>query len=442
MRRSILHVAAAMVAGAVAPAALAGADKAGPACAHDPHYEDRALWPAEVDKTAYRKQAWAKARLLVWAHPGKGGPGAPDPASARNWLEGGRPATSVPDANTDVLLPDSAAPYSLGHRGAMTPSLTCRHLTVGDNATVYAVRLAFHGNVWIRPRGGLRLKTLAPVGDKHTFLRSEVDLGKGREGRPGKMFSVYFKQNKPGGSVEMIGHFATVDEVHLFAGATILSPGCRFEPGRNSTPLVDKGASLVLLDGAYFGKWLNDMRMLDLVLRGTLQGGTPSRPLAKDATLALSFRNWNRTELGQGSEFTGDNKPHRVRRAVLGRRASLMVEPGGAIRTFAADGSEAKLVVRWHGIERNWVANLDLAAQEKRYGRTIPRYITVYLDANTTVDGVRFDHVHKGGVLFRDAATRATWRNITFGAHNGATPDELFRHLPDGVTKKGSPGRY
>ena len=46
----------------------------------------------------YMYQTWPKARLLVWARPGRSGTGEPG-----DWLENGQPATEPPDENTDVL---------------------------------------------------------------------------------------------------------------------------------------------------------------------------------------------------------------------------------------------------------------------------------------------------------------------------------------------------
>jgi hypothetical protein len=274
------------------------------------------------------------------------------------------------------------------------------------------------------------------VESKHTFLRND-----GPQGR----FTVYYTQSKPEGSVELIGAFETQDEVRVFDGDMVLAPDCRFEPGRNSTPIVDKRARLVLLDGAYFGKWLNDMHSLDLVLRGTLQGGTPERPLARDCTLGLSFQNWAQVELGQSNEFAGNDRKSALYRGLLERKASMLVLPGGRILTHNRQDSTATLVIRWHGLKLgDWRGKnsgyLDLTETllklSKQYGRSIPPLITLYLDSDTMIDGVELDHVHQGGILYKDPATRARWRKITFGENNRGSPDQLFQHLPEGMTTR------
>lgn len=41
--------------------------------AHDPVYDDRALWPDLVGAEAFLAQTWEPAPVLVWAHPGTAG---------------------------------------------------------------------------------------------------------------------------------------------------------------------------------------------------------------------------------------------------------------------------------------------------------------------------------------------------------------------------------
>ncbi len=60
------------------------------------------------------KQQWPPARMLVWAKPGTSGTAM----TAGNWMEfasaadyaagkTGKPAAKMPDANTDIILPDA-----------------------------------------------------------------------------------------------------------------------------------------------------------------------------------------------------------------------------------------------------------------------------------------------------------------------------------------------
>jgi hypothetical protein len=284
------------------------------------------------------------------------------------------------------------------------------------------------GNVWFREgsrfycSGGLLAR-----GGAHCFLRNDA----------GDRISQYYKQDKPGGSVEMIGHVTTLDEFHILNGDLIVAEDNRVEPGRNAHPIVEKEAKLVLLDGAYFGKWINDLKIIDMMLKGTIQGGTPERPLTRDCTLGLGFQNWTGAELGQSKwEGKGGQKSRSIR-SKLARKVSMVCQRGSAIRAHRARGSDASIVVRWHGFEKSY--GFDLLGKEKEHNVRIPRNITVYLDEDTMADGVKFDHLHKGGLMFKDQATRARWRNVSFGEHCDGRPDELFRHYPQGIdTKRGT----
>ena len=379
---------------------------------------------------AYMQESWPKARLLVWARPGRKGTGQPD-----DWLEDGKPATEPPDENTDLLVPGVEAEDGRPpRRWDLAERITCRHLTIAAGANAFIHTLHCAGNIWIE--GRCMLISCNLVGSKHSFLRNDG---------PQARFTVYYTQSKPESSVELIGTFETQDEVRVFDGDLILAPDCRFEPGRNSTPIIDRRGRLTLLDGAYFGKWLNDMHSLDMVLGGTLQGGTLQRPLARDCTLALSFQNWSQVELGQSGEFAGDDRKSNLYRGLLARKAGMLVQEGGSIRTYREAGSEASLTITWHGLTLGqWRGKnsgyLDLtetlAELSEQYGRTIPPKITVYFDTNTTVDGLKLDHVHAGGILYRDQATRDRWQNITYGENNGGRPDQLFKHLPQGLTSR------
>lgn len=61
------------------------------ATAHNPQYDNKGLWPHDVEKTDYFKQHWPKATVMVWARTG----GDPGQGNARiraelrnpsNWL--------------------------------------------------------------------------------------------------------------------------------------------------------------------------------------------------------------------------------------------------------------------------------------------------------------------------------------------------------------------
>jgi hypothetical protein len=110
--------------------------------AHDPQYDNRKFWPESVKKTAYHKQQWPKATLMVWAKTDKRYVTV-NPRDPSNWLIDGKPANRLPDRDTDIVIPPGRYTIRSDDRSAFH----VRHATVGTG-----VRFNFHfrgrGNVW------------------------------------------------------------------------------------------------------------------------------------------------------------------------------------------------------------------------------------------------------------------------------------------------------
>jgi hypothetical protein len=364
----------------------------------------RELPPPGPAEAAYMKETWPEARLLVWAHPGEGGQRGFDALDPKNWLEGGRPASSPPDKDTDIVLPDADAYYSTARA-----VITCRHVTIGRNARLLTKGRTVYGNTWIRSGGESRNGgNLSFKGGRHTFIRND---------NPDKaMVSQYVVHDKPGASCEFIGRITTMDEFKIFNGTLVVAPDSRVEPGRNAMPVIGPSGTLALMDGAHFGKWINQFNP-DMKLRGTIQGGLPRRPLTRDCLFGLSFHNHEKTDFpGEGEKF---------RKMLLGHKVSMIVGSGAALRVFSRDLERATMVVGWHGIDKTYKPP-GLTEVEKKHGKQIQRKVTLWFDADTTVEGVRFDHIHKGGLILRDPSTRGRWKNVTFGEGCDGKPDELF----------------
>lgn len=66
----------------------------------------------------------------------------------REQRRGRQPAKEPPDADTDIVFPDSATPYNV----SMTEQ-SCRHLTVGRNAIVEGLYNRVTGNIWVKFSG-------------------------------------------------------------------------------------------------------------------------------------------------------------------------------------------------------------------------------------------------------------------------------------------------
>jgi len=363
------------------------------ATAGDPHYENRALWPEHMGETAYYREKWPKARVLVWAHPGKSDRSV-DPTQPRNWLENGKPATKPFDEETDLVFPDSDSRYMARVK---KQTLACRHLTVGRNAFVSLQKLTVHGNVWIKEGGDIGwLEEFS--GDEHTFARND-------NSKPGS-FRIANKltlTKSPDASAEIVGNFQTGDDLNLISGVFIVGPDAMFQPGDRSIQGIYPKATLVLLSGAKLHKRGNQHYNCEIVVAGKLLAGLPDRPLTRDCFLGISYKNKKDRPGVRGG-------PHHY---------GLVVLKEGTLRIHSADPTKARLVLGWHKQERQSGVGGDPSGA--------PRKIDVVFMGDVEIDGIEFNDLHKGGILLPDPASKANWKNVFYGEDNLGKPEDLYR---------------
>ena len=86
--------------------------------ADNPQHDNKEAWPNLVGDEYFAEQKWEKKRLLIWNTHGKaemirGRRGGLDGNNPANWINAdtGQPAKSIPDMDTDIILPDSDRPY-------------------------------------------------------------------------------------------------------------------------------------------------------------------------------------------------------------------------------------------------------------------------------------------------------------------------------------------
>jgi hypothetical protein len=416
------HAAAAFLAGAIlAWSGGRSAPAAGPttrpwtgyplyakASAHAPHYADRTIWPAWVEKTDFAKETWPKARVLVWAHAGKFERSA-DPADAANWLEvptsaaaaaGEAPAASrraakPPDGHTDVVFPSSTKRYQVSGR----KPFRARHVTVGSGARVRLRDGDIEGNLWVKAGGSYsRAKGIFGAADKDTFCRSDNEA---LQLIPNML--VHNKRKDKG--TEWIGNWKTGDEVNLFAGRMIIAPGGTFLPTDRRLMRVARDAELVLLSGCTFHPRGNQYIKDDMLIQGKLLAGTPRRPLTEDCVLGLSFKARGKVERSGAHD------------------AGLILAPQGEIAVHSADPKTARLVFKWH---RRPTESGQFRDGEPKALAKVPHGINMVLAGTTRLNGVEFNDVVTGGIRMPDPTVRTRWRNVAFGAGNFAPPEELF----------------
>jgi len=420
------------------------------ATAGDPMFSDKTLWPMLGGKEYFLKEAWPKTRTLVWAKPGTAGnPKSRKPedlvvTDPKNWLEDGKPATSLWDQDTDLVLPPAEKQYELSFRDCGTKQIY-RHITVGRNAALTGggdgVGRQIFGNVWIKRGGSIGSQgSTGFLGKQHVFYRNDND----EHGGDTQYYGFDKQDNR---SIEFIGTNGTGDEFGINGCMVIIGQDSRMTPGRDAEPRITKGGTLVLMDGAYFGNWIDNFGHVDLNVEGNVWGGLPERPLTRNCVWALSFKNF--TSAG----FT--NSQGKV--TPYGRVVSARIHPGGSLKSFSAVGANAgHLVVTSMGEQVSalgardlpgsygWVFEREKASQYPdridRYAwfDKLPRGLDIAIEKSVVVENVEFDHFRKGGIMVDDIAAAQKWKGVQYGKHNLTSKDALLAPLP----KLGKNGSY
>ena len=391
-------------------AATAKAPTYAKARADQPLYEDKALWPLLEKNAAYVIETWPKARLLVWANPGVDGPWA----EATSWLEGGKPASAVPDANTDVLLPAADQPYVIKNEVGF---IVCRHVTLEKGARFQggdSHELRYFGNCWVKIGANLNINVAKPVGPKHVFCRNDHRMARNPIGHPsgnstengieGNVDGHYiFVGKDKDGSVEYLGVHHAADKIFLQGGTTIVGPDSCLMSGGWNRPVIEPAATMVLMSGAFTGQRdFNDGRFCEDSLRveGALQAGTIERPLTRDAVVSLNYKD----------------------SATYTKARGMIVTPSGSLSVHSKDPQLARLVFRWSGVDEQ----IDRASLMINGGADVSRRISVSILGRAEFDGVLFMDVDRGGIQLADVTAKAAWKHVVFGANCGAAPEALY----------------
>jgi len=414
----------------------------GPA-AHDPQFTLKAAWPQLTGKEAFASQTWPKGRLLVWAKPGQnaGRRGELSPMDAANWLVDGKPASEVIfDEETDVLIPASDKVYTVNFREMKSiPRQVMRHVTVEANAHFRGggdgIGRQIHGNVWVKREGMMSAQGATSfVGPKHTFVRNDnvplVSPGTSLWGKDDQlaryMLSQYFSFGKAkDASVEFLGQILVLDEFMVESGTCIVGENSMLQPGRSANPWVGKDGTIALMDGAFFGNWSNTYEESDLEVRGgSVQGGLPSRPLHRPATLAVHWKNWTKDQYLGGKRdadlpgwFVSPGFYDDSKQGTFQRRPGLRLGQGSTLRSFTTDPAIALLSISEYTPE---VGNTygppkgapfgaaDPKGKPNEYAaliriwtwsQNLPRGIDVHCAPGVTIDGISFVGLRPKGLL-------------------------------------------
>ncbi len=410
------------------------------ATAHEPQFDDKAIWPQVTGKEEFLKGTWSGGHTYVWANPGinsqarrnKQGPDPFDPAS---WLENGKtPQSVVFGQDTDLVFPPSDKRYSVDLSGEAMRNAgfrsEFRHLTVGRNAHLSCggdgAGRRHYGHVWIKHGGSMGGNGEAKfVGDQPAFFRCDTDPGLQKI-----ILSQYFGFAKNQEvTTEVLGRVDMLDEFSVDS-PLIIGPDSRMHPGRAARPRIGPHGTLILLDGAFFASWTNYLESPDLTVKGgTVQGGLPDRPLTRNAFLGLSYKNYTNAVFEHG-----DTKVDC--RFV----PSAMFEKGSTIRTISKDIEKARLVIcwnnflhgaalgrtRWETVDGRYQKALKVEAERlfMVWFESLPKFIDISFGDNVTIDGVEFDYMHAGSLRTTTERPLTQWKRIYFGPHCQATGDE------------------
>ena len=436
--------------------------------AANPQFADKEAWPDLVGDEYFLKEKWEEGRTYIWnvaksieAGKQRGRRHGPDGSDPANWIDAatGKPATELPDMATDLILPDSETPYKAALGEADKKGAFCRHVTIGRNSTFSSWGARHHrfrlfGNLWIRPGGSMRTGqgNLAFSGDKHTFLRYDWPedgvLRRLHDERAVSPFKVdgeiiktpwmancigtYMSHDKPEGiSTEVFGLVRMADEVGIKSGTFIIGRDSRFVSTGPASISVNKGARVVLMDGAQGSHGMNQFVNRDWGVQdgGEVTGGTPDRPLKRDAYMGLGYRNWQNLPIPQR-----ENEKKPIPTTADGTKMyyayggyNAMVK--GNLIGYPAPGSDARLVVCWQRISSGGAGSwgrTDEAFQEV-FPDFVPK-IGIWISPGSMLENLRFDDLHRGGIVTESIETFKKWKNISFGDDClSKDPGELVR---------------
>ncbi len=427
--------------------------------ANDPQFDNGDAWPDLVGDEYFLKQEWPKARLLIWARADRtpvGGQPRPDIADPASWIDAatGNPADAIPDMDTDVIFPDTDGPYRVTGKG-----FTCRHLTVGRNADFQpggGHSAQVFGNVWIRPGGIFYVyRTLMLAGGRDAFFRHDwpedgrlkelhdtgaiipFDPAKkqpspwGWRADRGPCVSHFFQHDRPDGSTEMIGYSCSRDEVGIKAGRFMIGRDSRFLCGGAAMIDIHQDAEIVLMDGAVTGKTINQFGSCLRMRGGQLTAGTPDRPIKRDARMGVGYCNW------MNLSFPDQVVGRRGHACDYGRFSATV---SGKLIGYPADGSDARLVFGWQRVSLgDGGRGVNATEGFNRVFAELPPKITVWVDSETQLENVRFEDLHRGGIVTQGAKAVNNWKNVTFGEGClSGSRDELIREHP-GTVHHGRP---
>jgi len=417
----------------------------GQATAQAPGFSATAVWPHLSGKEYFLKTVWPKARALTWAHPGESGySNKLDPLDPANWIdsETGKPATELCDLDTDLVLPASTKDYDVdwiqvGH-GKQPQGLRARCVTIGSKAAFKCGGATIRGSVWVQRDGSfLNMGMVTFGGGQHCFFRNDNDRSLSRNRVVGwwvdpTQVSQYLKLDKgQDASLEFLGHSMTIDEFQVESGSLIVGSDSVLEMGRECYPYIAAKGRIVLLNNAWFAKFVIDFYACDLEVRGgTLQAGLPERPLTRDAYFRIGVKNFSKAIYKRPAAKNEDEEF--MKTYMQAREPGMILRAGSSLRSLPAAGSQAKLVISPlpYDFPYNYLRPIKTSREYKEslgnpervafyaWLDALPKGIDLAIAKGVTVEGVRFESLRAGGLMLEDLTATAGWKGVVWGEGN------------------------
>jgi len=380
------------------------------------------------------KERWPKARTLVWAKPGESGTAM----ETDNWTEftsgedyvggkGGKPAAGVPDAKTDIILPDApdGKPYIVGfmvrskHRRAKGKSkasvFSCRHVTVGSGVAFDGgvgvsrgrsvtsdspdddTPINIYGNVSVKD-GGAIYGPLNFVGARHTRFvvgKSPEPLGR----------SLSIRKTKSASVTIMASRYDLVDGVTVESGGLVLATGTCLRINAALQARID----LKKLRKRGFGRdgpcvWIREKASLEMHPGSRIGRVNPPDDIVPDMRI---------DGLLQIARPSGpNNAPAVIELTLAAGDGQFLNQPGGLYIRPTAD-------VRNLGRLSFTAGNPKAKAPDKG--------LSIFLEKPVDLGKVSIDYLRAGGIAATDTvAAKKALAAATFGKNCAASGDGIY----------------
>jgi hypothetical protein len=182
--------------------------------------------------------------------------------------------------------------------------------------------------------------------------------------------------------------------------------------GKGALEVFD-GGILELQSGACVAPFIGSNRKsvynVNIYRNGTLQAGSPERPLTSDARLLLGF--------------VENDQPG---------RSGLYAAVGSLVRVFTTDPTKARLVISAISSDPEFYDGNGEPVGDPAVAAHGNTGIALQLAGDTDLNGVHFDYVSAGGIGLAGGEQPGSWSNVTWGAHNAGEPESLFGELAAG----------